>query len=173
MSLKLYKQASEKYRPGKIRTLFVAESPPNKKEGEELRYFYFEKFKGKDFLFRSIIEVLFTEEYKLHKNDKIYLLNKLKENGFFLIDACEYPINQHQQKIRDDFVKKESEKLIIKIKNIVNEETKIILIKKNIYNILFERLKDRGFNVINKEHLDFPSCGNQRKFKDKLNKLLS
>ena len=169
MSIELYEQASKKYKPKEIKILFIAESPPYAKKGEELRYFYFENTKG-DFLFRSIIEVLFPEEYQKHTYDKTKFLKLFKENGFFLIDACEYPINQNSA--RDKFIKDDFDKLVNKIRNLVNLKTKIILIKKNIYELLFDRLNQQGFNVINKEHLDFPSHGHQPKFKEKLKKLL-
>jgi len=172
MSVELYEKASKKYKPDKIKYLFIAESPPVKKDDEELRYFYFEKFKGKDFLFNSIMEVVLPDhyiDYKTH-NNKALLLNKFKENGYFLIDACEYPINQYKN--RDSFILSDFPTLLQKIKTIGDDDTKIILIKKNIFDLLYTRLKEHGFNVINTEHLDFPSCGNQLKFKDKLKKLL-
>ena len=172
MSIELYEKAAKKFKPDKIKILFIAESPPFKKEGEEPRYFYFENVKGKDFLFRSIMEVLFPDEYENFKinSNKILLLNKFKEIGFFLIDACDYPINQHNN--RNSFINNDFSKLIQKIETLIDKGTKIILIKKNIFELLFDRLKSRGFQVINIEHLDFPSCGNQLKFKEKLKWLL-
>jgi len=59
------------------------------------------------------------------------------------------------------------------MRGLVDGETKVILIKKNIYDLLFDRLRSQGFNVVNAEHLDFPSCGNQLKFKGKLRRLLA
>ena len=173
MSIELYEKAANKFKPYKIKILFIAESPPFKKDGEKLRYFYFENVKGKDFLFRSIMGVLFPNEYEHFKieGNKILLLNKFKECGFFLIDACDYPINQHKD--RDYFINNDFPKLIKKIETLIDEDTKIILIKKNIFDLLFNRLKSKGFNVINVEHLDFPSCGNQLKFKEKLKRLLT
>ena len=170
MSVEMYEEAAEKYKPDKIKTLFIAESPPFAKEGEEPRYFYFEKVKKKDSLFRSIMEVLFRNEYDRFKKDKgkdkKQLLKKFKEGGFFLIDACDEPINQHKN--RDFFIGNDFQKLVEKIKGLIHKDAKIILIKKNIFDLLFKELKDCGFNVINTEHLDFPSSGNQSKFKKKL-----
>jgi len=173
MSTERFHKAAEKYRPGRIRFLFIAESPPHVKPDVEPRYFYFEEYKGKDFLFRAIAEVLFPDEFAEFKEsgDKRTLLGRLRENGSFLIDACDYPINQHKD--RDRFVKKDFPKLTKKMRGLVDGETKVILIKKNIYDLLFDRLRSQGFNVVNAEHLDFPSCGNQLKFKGKLRRLLA
>jgi len=166
-----YEKEAMKYKPDKIKYLFIAESPPKQNEGDELRYFYFEKVAIRDSLLRSIVEVIFSKDYK--NKEKRFWLNKLKEEGFFLIDAVEYPINHLPEgKGRNDHLIQNFPDLIQKIKNLVEKDTKIILIKKNIFLLLFEKIKSYGFNVINTEMLDFPSRGHQPKFKEKLKKLL-
>ena len=174
MSLELYKTAAQKYKPNRIKTLFIAESPPFKEEGDELRYFYFENVTKRDSLFRNIMQVLFPEEYEDFKKskDKVPLLNKFKENGFFLIDACDYPINQYVNRIRNNRIETDFPKLLQKIKTVIDDDTKIILIKKNIYKLLFDKLDSEGINVINTEYLEFPSSGHQLEFKTKLTNLL-
>jgi hypothetical protein len=167
----MYSKAAEKYRPDKIKVLFIAESPPYMKKDTEPRYFYFEHVAGKDFLFKNIMQVLFPDDYEQYRNDKAKLLKIFKENGFFLIDACEYPINQYKK--RNEFIKNEYPNLVRRIRKIINEKTKIVLIKKNVYQLLFDSLKKDGFNVINQKHLNFPSCGNQKKFREKLSALLN
>ena len=86
------------------------------------------------------MEVLFPDEYEHFKIDgnKILLLNKFKESGFFLIDACDYPINHHKD--RNSFINNDFLKLIQKIETLIDKDTKIILIKKNIFELLFDRL---------------------------------
>ena len=80
------------------------------------------------------MEVSFPDEYEHFKIDgnKILLLNNFKENGFFLIDACDYPINQHND--RDSFINNNFHKLTQKIENLIDDDTKIILIKKIFLN---------------------------------------
>ena len=164
-----YKEASEKYRPDKIKILFIAESPPFYKKDEEPRYFYFEKLTGNDSLFREIMKVLYPNEHLQSKKGKIQLLKKFQKNGFFLIDACECPINQEKKKkVRNYHIEKNFPKLKEKIKKLINKDTKIILIKKNVYDLLHKKLKDEKFNVINNKFLPFPSHGHQIKFREKL-----
>lgn len=171
-SIDVYKEAAEKYKPQNIKYLFIAESPPFIKPDQKPRYFYFEEYRGKDFLFKGITEVLFPKEYQNFREsgNKKELLTKLKENGFFLIDACNYPINQHKD--RDAFINQDYPKLVQKIKLLANSKTQIILIKRNIYDLLNDPLREEGLTVANTEHLDFPSCGNQLKFKNKFKKLM-
>ncbi len=168
-----YKDAAEKYTPDKIKVLFVAESPPCPEKNEKPAYFYFEDGELGD-LFQSIMKVLFPEDFIMFKKK---LLELFKEKGCFLIDAVEYPINQlGRDKERNPRIKEEclnlkwSDKLRNTVK--VNKETKIILIKKNIHQLLAGKLKNEGFNVLNTKHLSFPSRGHQQKFQDELNKLL-
>jgi len=63
----IYKKARDKYKPDKIKVLFIAESPPFKKENQKLRYFYFEDVKQHDNLFKSIMVVVFPEEENREK----------------------------------------------------------------------------------------------------------
>jgi len=75
----IYLRAAFKYKPKKIKILFIAESPPHKDEDGILRYFYFETLFSKDDLFRSITEVILPKEYNnLEKGflgKKIYYQN--------------------------------------------------------------------------------------------------
>ncbi len=61
-----------------------------------------------------------------------------------------------------------------KIKTLIDNETKIILIKKNIFKLLCDELKlNQGFKVINAEYLVFPSRQNNiLTFKKKLKEML-
>lgn len=170
----IYEEAAKKYKPEKIKILFIAESPPYCESRKE-RYFYFETYVGKDYLFNEIMKVLFPEEYEHYlndKNDKTKLLTLFKEKHYFLIDACDYPINKMKRLIRNNAIKENSCNLCEKIESLVSEDTEIILITKYVYVILCDELKRRKFNVLNKEFMDFPCCGNQKKFREKLKKLL-
>ena len=57
------------------------------------------------------------------------------------------------------------------IKNVSNEETKIILIKTNVYDIAFETLNRDFKNVINCR-IPFPGQGWQKEFQIKFKKAL-
>jgi len=173
----IYKKARNKYKPvkpNKIKVLFIAESPPFKKEKQKLRYFYFKDVTQYDYLFKSIMEVIFPKE---KNRDKVALLNKFRENGYFLIDACEYPINQHKSgKIRKYHILIKENLLNLKerIETLTDSETKIILIKKNIFQLLCDKQKlNQEYNVINIEYLVFPSRKNNiLTFKKKLKEML-
>jgi len=91
-----YEAAADKYKPVKIKYLLIAESPPHRLTNDgEMRYFYFDEISDGDALLNNTIESIFSEKYDNSK--KGFWLKKLKDKGFFLIDAVEYPINQFKK----------------------------------------------------------------------------
>ena len=169
-----YEKEAMKYKPDKIKYLFIAEAPPDAdiEKGEEFRYFYFDNVAFKfDYLFKNIVEILFSVKYD--KIDKKYWLNKLKSEGFFLIDAVHTPIKRGlSDKKRAELINDDFPYLHEKLKKLTDRETKIILIKKVVYNELNRRLRINGFNVVNTEMLNFPSHGNQTKFRVKFKEFM-
>jgi len=162
-----YLQASNNYRPEKIKVLFIAESPPAYKDKSEMSYFYFEDNPGKDILFATLIKALYNKNYRKNKDIKRELLNKLKGDGYFLKDTVRRPINKDKKgnKTKD----REREKIIeyqrhnlLKELNImlnggfITSDTKLILIKETVYNKLKKFLVSNGFNVINRQYIGFP-----------------
>lgn len=174
-----YEKAAENYRPDMIKYLLIAESPPyTLTKNEEMRYFYFDKITNGDTLLRNTIESIFSEKYDNSK--KGFWLKKLENEGFFLIDAVEYPIDQFKKdtKKRNRHVRNNFNNLIEKIEKLkeerfIDKDTKIILIKKNIFEILGEKLKEKGFNVLNDKLLPFPSkYENPKRYREELKELL-
>jgi hypothetical protein len=175
-----YNRAAEKYNPKIIEKgidyLFIAESPPVSENDLEPRYFYNDHLEKYDFLFKYLANVFESLHPDLFhgaqsKEDRLKCLQKL---GVFLIDACNYPINQIPVNKRSKLIIKEYSVLKKRIDELVSPETKIILIKQNIYNLLKDRLCKDGYHVINKEDkcLPFPSNGNQGKFRNELKDIL-
>jgi len=168
----IYEAAAEKYKPTyKIKYLFIAEAPPEKKEGEELRYFYSEKVEKHDHLFKNIVEILFSMKYE--RSDKKQWLIELQSIGFFLIDAIHTPIPSGlSDKVIAGLINDDFAYFLEKLKKLTDKDTKIILIKKVVFNSLNGRLRKLGFNVINTEMLNFPSRGNQTQFREKFKELI-
>jgi hypothetical protein len=175
-----YNLAAEKYNPKiiekEIEYLFIAESPPVSENDLEPRYFYNDHLEKYDFLFKylaSVFESLHPALFRSarSKEDRLKCLQKL---GVFLIDACDYPINQIPVNKRNKLIVKDYALLKKRIDELVTNKTNIILIKQNIYNLLKDRLCQDGYHVINKvdKCLPFPSNGNQGKFKRELKDIL-
>ena len=158
-----YKKLREKYKPNRIKCLIIAESPP---ESEEGRFFYNPECEKWDYLFKSIMEVIFGHV----KGEKGRYLEKFKDSGFYLIDAVDKPINKKSQSERNRIIRENIENKIKEINELISKDTPIILIKKNIFEIFYKRLYNR-FRVYDKS-IPFPSHGRQKEFKEKFREAL-
>ncbi|MCL5772961.1 MAG: hypothetical protein M1536_01080 [Firmicutes bacterium] len=126
-------------------------------------------------MFKSIMDCVFHDfkaNYKKGEGDKHNYLQKFENKGFYMIDATDTPINNLTKKMRNKIIESESESKIKEIEKLISKATPIFLIKKNVFNIFYPKLKDLGYNVVHNEFLPFPSSGHQPKFKDKFKKYL-
>jgi len=82
-----------------------------------------------------------------------------EEEGFYLIDLSELPISYMTTRLKDQLPT-----LADKVQKLADEDTKIILIISDVYEIAFRFLKDRFKNVIDVK-IPFPSNGHQNDFK--------
>lgn len=165
---KTIEKARENYIPSKIKYLLIAEAPPESLD----RFFYFSDVKTDDWLFIGVMQALYPskkEEYLRQKRNPILketLLTQFKDDGFYLIDLLDFPLSFYSEDLENT-----TYDLISKIKLLLDEQTKIILIKVNVYDTAFSVLKSNGFNVIDKR-IVFPSSGGQQNFQVKFNEAL-
>ncbi len=160
------------YRPDSIKILFVAEAPPPADSG---RFFYLPQVENGDSLYLELMKVLHPKEAlsvtHLRRN-KRDLLTRFKNDGFYLIDACDKPFPRdtpYSVKVRE--IRAGLDALRMKIRNLCAPDTKVILISKPVYEVCNSSLAE--FNVVNTEMIDFPGSGNQVKFRAKLGRLLA
>jgi hypothetical protein len=166
----VYAEAAMKYVPKRgTKVLFIAEAPPNLIE----RYFYFEDVEKGDWLWIGLMKALYPQDWKETKEErkrKRWWLAKFCDDGFQLIDAVMEPIGGNSRK-RVNRIKQNTDRLIGEIRE--TNPKQIILIKKTVYDALFELLKSRGFPVLNQDAIPFPSTGQQTEFNRRLLKLKS
>lgn len=157
------------YKPSLVKYLLIAEAPPNNLD----RYFYFNDVKTQDALFLNITQALFPklkDEYLLkgrNPNMKHHILEEFRLQGFYLIDLSKTPkVSEIQMKIAIDT-------LTVRVKSLINEDTKIIIIKASVYDLIYDILKSNFQNTID-VRIPFPGQGHQkefhRQFKEALNK---
>ncbi|TCK85553.1 hypothetical protein [Albibacterium bauzanense] len=165
-----------KYKPDIIKVLLIAEAPP---KSDSDRFFYFENVPEQDSLFLETMKVLYPIEIsqlttkEIRSNKRKFLLN-FKQSGFYLIDSLERPFDvkySSNQKVR--LIERDQPNLLSKINSIIDENTKVILISATVFKADFQYLKQNNINVINKELIDFPGSGNQIKFREKMNIILT
>lgn len=181
--IKIFRNAANKYLPDKISFLFIAESPPWSLYPQKAGYFYFDECTGNEMFFSTILNGIFGIKYYKGKNDKCALLSKLKDNGIWLTDAVEFPINKDENgltvsnKTRERIIRENLSNLLdglnrFKEQGIVNRKTKLILIKETVHNALYDSLKEKGFNILNEKYIAFPRYSFDPNVTEPIKKLL-
>jgi hypothetical protein len=144
------RQAANRFRPAHVRLLLVAHAPPASPD----RYFYFEDVGERDDLFRYVVLGLFGEFPD--RAEKTAWLRRLQDAGVFLIDLLQHPAAD--QRLSDHV-----EELMTRVRSISPDH--VILIKVDVYDELFERLRTAGVHVVDRR-LPFPGSGQQKRFED-------
>ncbi len=89
-----YAELRERYRPSDVRLLLIGESAPDPGAAEP-RFFYAPTLTGADNLFRGVVLALYAHQFPRGSAgmSKVPWLERLKEDGVFLIDLVPFPVN--------------------------------------------------------------------------------
>jgi hypothetical protein len=169
-----YHAIRQSYRPAYVRFLLIAESPPPGADVQSSRHFYrSEKVRRDDRLFTNTIKALYPEavdktEAELEQGKEQWL-RRFQADGWYMIEALEES-QEHEvtKRQRQDLIKEHIQSLIDRVRKLANKDTKIILIKSNVFEAAAEPLRQAGFTILNKELLDYPGHFNQRAYRNKL-----
>jgi hypothetical protein len=140
--------AAEQYQPDKVDLLLVSEAPPDALD----RYFYFERVREQDSLFRYVCRVLLDREPS--REGKEQLLAELRDRGVFLIDLKETPVDGTP-------LATYVPALIERCRELAPR--RVVLIKATVYDAAYHHLKAAGLPV-SEVRVPFPGSGRQRQF---------
>jgi hypothetical protein len=179
MARSSYESIRLKYKPSSVRFLLIAESPPPAPEIQSSRQFYYtDRIRKDDRLFVNTIRAIYPEtlgvkELELEKSKEDWLA-KLRNDGIYMIEALqESQVHEVTKQERKERIRQSLPELIERVKQLVTSDTKIILIKSNVFEEATEPLRKAGFTVLNHELLDYPGRFNQRAYRDKLARYMS
>ena len=176
-SMSTYDKIREQYRPEHIKLLLIAESPPPSPEIQSSRQFYYtDRPREDDRLFTNTMRALYAEaaelsepELEAHKTD---WLRRFQQDGRYMIEALEtsqhHDVTKHQ---RQERIGASLPRLIERVRTLAEPDTKLILIKSNVFEVAAEPLRRAGFHVLNTELVDYPGHFNQRAYREKLARL--
>jgi hypothetical protein len=150
-------KAAERWRPERVRTLLVAEAPPQASN----RYFYFDNVPDHDDLFRYVVRGCFG--VLPDRPEKTYWLERLRNEGIFLIDLQLDPVDGSS-------LSEHVPNLVSRCRALSPE--RIILIKVTVYDAAFKKLKAAGLPVVD-ERIPFPGSGRQPEFEVSFGRALS
>ena len=172
-----YEKLRQQYRPTRIKVLVIAESPPPSAEVSSSRHFYrSDRILRDDRLFVNTIKALYPETADLTEAevepDKEQWLRRFQTDEWYMIEALEESLpHEITKQQRQALIQKNLSHLLDRVRQLADKNTKIILIKSNVFDVTAEPLRQAGFTVLNEELLDYPGRFNQRAYRQKLSKL--
>ncbi|MCQ4188475.1 hypothetical protein [Methylocystis suflitae] len=146
------------FEPTTIALVIVAESPP-----VSGKYFYNRDGKLSEPLFNALMKQL-----GIQPETKLEGLRQFQERGWVLVDATYQPVNVHDKRARDLVIAQDYRELCSDLRRLLGtlwNRVPLVLIKANVCRLLESKLREDGFNVLNKGRLVyFPSNGHQHNF---------
>ncbi len=173
-----YETARRQYKPNQIRFLLIAESPPPEAPIQSSRQFYYtDRIRKDDRLFTNTIRALYPETLEVPEQtlqeEKASWLRRFADDGFYMIEALEESqLHEVTKKQRQEKITQSTPRLLERVKELALKDTKLILIKSNVFEAAAAPLRKAGFTVLNNELLDYPGRFNQRAYREKLAALI-
>ncbi len=164
----VYTTASNRYKPRPIKFLLIAEAPPCNLD----RFFYFEDVRKQNSLFLEIMGVLYPDQKAAYlasgreTERKQDLLETFRDDGYWLIDLSEVP-----PELTGESLASCVPNLLKRLQKHITQDTPIVLIKADVYDLLYPVLSEQGYRVV-AERLPFPGSGQQKIFREKFRKII-
>jgi hypothetical protein len=173
-----YDEIRQRYKPDHIQVLLIAESPPPSAEIQSSRHFYrSDRIRTDDRLFTNTVRALYPETAELAEStleeNKEDWLRRFQADGRYMIEALETSQRHSTTKRqRQNRIRESIPRLIERIRSLANKNTKIVLIKSNVFEVAAAPLREAGLTVLNTELVDYPGHFNQRNYREKLARLI-
>lgn len=160
-----YKTLRNRYKPQKLKAIFVLESPP-----VGGGYFYNPSGKVGELLFREMLHAA-IDSVPTTKEEG---LRMFAEAGYLLVDPIYIPVDKLPDKEADALILKNYPAFVRDLKSLTSgKPVPLILIKKNICTLLEPRLTADGFNVLNRGVVvPFPLHYHFKQFRSTIQKIL-
>jgi vacuolar-type H+-ATPase subunit F/Vma7 len=97
------------------------------------------------------------------RDKKTAFLECFKRDGFYLIDACEDPMECTSRSYKRNRIEADLLALRKEVSTIVEDDTRVILISSSVYETIESSLNE--FDVVNEGVIPFPGSGQQRKYR--------
>jgi len=153
MAEDIYASMATKFKPNKVKIVLLAESPPkiaDEAKISQLKYFYNIDYvdNQKDILLRETAKVILNNNdlSVRTKEEKIAILNGLKDAGVYLVDVVKYAINKTDKKVRKQAIMDSMPALLDELKELNPE--RIIVVMKSIYDMVGQDLREAGLPII-------------------------
>jgi hypothetical protein len=156
---KWYDELRSAHRPEVLRFLLVAESPPDPGSSDR-RFFYSPTLATHDNLYRGVAEAVYRDEPAFDVRRKAAVLERLRADGYWLIDAVPTPINRSSDAARRKAIREAATGLVERCRELAPKGG-IIICHTVVYTETAAALRGAGLNLLHDEPIPFP-LGNWR-----------
>jgi hypothetical protein len=156
-----YAQLRSQWKPDRVKLLMIAESPPS--DGGDVsgrRFFYAADRLGPDNLFRGVVKAMYaTSKVDLQRTGKRPWLERLRDDGFFLIDLAPYPVNALSTVERRRVLNEAVSGCVARASAL--HPMGVVVVKSDLYGMLARPLGSAGLPLLHDRPIAFP-LGNTR-----------
>lgn len=155
-----YVSLRERWRPEQVRLLLIAESAPDDGGVPSNRRFFYSERLTRDNLFRSVVLALYgITSDELKSVGKSALLQRLVDDGVFLIDLVPFPVNALSGSERFRALRANVAGCVERARML--DPDGVVVVKKDVFRLLAEPLRAAGLPLLHSEGISFP-LGNTR-----------
>lgn len=159
VELAWYEHLRREYQPKAIRLLLIGESPPDPGDGAH-RFFYSSVLSQHDNLYRGVALALYGLGSKFDITQKASNLRRMQDDGVWLIDAIDTPVNKEANSTRRRRIRAAVPSLVSRCKELA-PTIGVLICFSPVYEEAAQRLREAGVTVVHDAALPFP-LGNLR-----------
>jgi hypothetical protein len=153
-----YEELRQAYRPRALRLLLVGESPPDPGSGG--RRFFYAPTLTHDNLYRGVVAAIYGDEAGFDPTRKTTLLERLRRDGVWLIDAVDEPIDKRTSAARRRAIAARAPHLADRVKELA-PTIGVIICHSVVFEVTAPVLRSSGIRILHDTPLPFP-LGNWR-----------
>ena len=143
-----YSHLREQWKPEHVHLLLIAESAPDDRgDPTQRHFFYADHLGGADNLFRSVVQAMYgATKVDLKQSGKRPWLERLRSDGFYLIDLAPYPVNAGPSQAARTRVLRENVASCVKRAHALNPD-EVVVVKSDLYPMLVGPLRAAELSV--------------------------
>jgi hypothetical protein len=154
-----YEELREHYKPDRLRVLLVGESPPDPGD-QGRRFFYSPTLTRYDNLYRGVAAACYGTGSAIDVSDKAAVLERLRCDGLWLIDATDTPIDKLTRAERRAALRASCPGLVERVRA-SPPELGVIICKAPLFELVAPILSGAGIVILHSTPIPFP-LGNHR-----------
>lgn len=168
-----YVQLRSQWKPDRVKLLMIAESAPA--DGGDVsgrKFFYAADRLGPDNLFRGVVQAMYgTSKVDLQRSGKRPWLERLRHDGFFLIDLAPYPVNALSPAERRRVLHEAIPGCVARASAL--DPVGVVVVKANLYGMLAQPLGAANLSLLQDGPIAFPLGNTRADFVDGFNRARS